>query len=743
MLSAIAIGALTILNLTAAAGDSKEQPSSAMPAPIQVSTSGTVFTSSDWIDAHFEKGGFEAVPMWSTLGNYHGQSKQGNFTGKIEIGPFTLGKKLRLFMGGSLSSPAVHRVIQDTQSLETLEIQSKLRIDGINFFQWSIPKKWQGRTVLLVGTDEDPKQDAWIGFSLPQDRVPKIVRYTHTLALFRVLLNLIAPLFLFLIVGIAGYGLLVRVWPAARNYMPILILTLPLAVGYLEFYVALKSLFFAYLIGMCCITAAVSFLLMGGVRRSDFPKADIQFFTPVFLLVILGVIMLTSILYLGWSTRNPLVLAQERLLSERLPLDNYLPLLTLDRVYHQESLKPFIIEWRSTDRPPLQTAACLLVRPFFIDQIEGYHIFSCWLQASILLGVGFLLQSLGISRRKALIICGLILFSGTYVINTLFVWPKLYAINFPLFMSGMLLRKREFQSGFGFWLIAGSISAFALLIHPGSLFALVAILAVYTVKHRRVSWQQVLAAIVVFLLWMAPWAYYQKHYDPPGNFMQKRFFANYPYFNDVTFQEALKIGYGSLTPASWAEGRWENIKTVIGDFHQAYRAFFSQLLSESLRLRMYVFNFIGVSLIPVILGYPLGFFARKTRPADLKQNIRFLHIVIALGMTAWILLILPAGRTIITHGSFYFPVLLMILSGLLVQHNKRLLHWLFGIQFFYFLLVWGIPAMRSADKHGVLLDLDFIDPGSVILFFVSLFLIFLVLFRCKPLPATDPDETGA
>lgn len=702
---------------------------------VSVNTSGKVFPATGWIHEHLELEGLDPVPMWTTLGEYDGSPELNGFKGKIVMEPIVPGNVIELYLGGSLLDRFVSLTLHDLDSDEVLELRTKLRIDGVSLYRWSIPKDWCNRNTALVAIDENPRQDAWIGLSKPLHSVPTHVHYEHALDLLRIILNLITPLTLYLAFGITAYSLLARLWKGASEYMVILVLTLPLAIGYLQFYVALESLFAAHLIGIACLVFSAVFLMMGGVRHQDFPRRQLHYYLPVFLLVLFAVVMVTSILYMGWSSRNPVILAQERFLPERLPLDNYLPLLTLNRIYDQDSLKPFIIEWRSTDRPPLQTAACLLVRPFFLDPIEGYQIFSTWLHASILISIAFLLKSLGVARRNMLIICSLILFSGTFLINTLFVWPKLFAVSFPFFATGLLLRNKDFEHHFAFWLILGSISAFALLIHPGSLFALLAILVIYTLRHRKICWQQFAAAAVVLLIWMLPWLLYQKHYDPPGDFMQKRFFANYPYFDDVRFPEALKIGYGELTLQSWASGRWENIKTVIGNFSRAFAVFPEQILSESLHLRIYIFNFIGVSLIPLILGYPLSWLSRRKMPNQLKESIRFLHAGILFGMAAWIILILPPGRTIITHGSFYFPVLIMVIAGLLVQHRPKLLLLLLTVQYLFFQVVWATPAMRSYLRENVLYDLDFIDWGSVLCYLLSVACIFLMILRKE-----DPES---
>ncbi|MEQ9822997.1 MAG: hypothetical protein ABQ298_01285 [Puniceicoccaceae bacterium] len=702
---------------------------------------GRIFENSDWIEQRLEERGFPRIPMWSTLGDYQGKPSPEVFRGQITMRPFELGKHIRLYVGGAFGHRNIQLRLHDLNSDAVLMLRPRHKIEGVGYLQWTLPPDWQGRTAYLVASDENPAQDLWIGISLPGHEVPPVMRFHSFKLLCSTLLNLVAPLLILLIIGLAGYVALVRQWEAVRKYFIPLVLGFPLTVAYLQYYIALESIFTSVLISQVTVAGAFAFLLFAGLRRRDFPMETVRYFLPIACLTLFGVIMVNALLYLNASAHNPVRLAQERFLYEVLPVDNYLPLLSLERLWNQESLKPYILEWRSTDRPPLQTAVCLLLRPYMADSIMGYHIVSSWLHASILIGAGFLLHAMGITRRSALWICALVLFSGTFVMNTAFVWPKLFAALFPLLLTGMLIREKGLNRSFAFWLIAGSICALSLLVHQGSLFALVAILSIDTLRHRRLCWQQFAAAGVVGVFWMLPWMLYQKTYDPPGDYNQKRFFANYPYFDDVRFPEALRNAYSSLTLESWTSGRWQNIKTTIGNIPLAFSSFGEQLLQESVHLRLYIFTFIGVSLVPLIAAYVLAWFVRRSRPPDLRRKLWYLHAIIAVGLGLWIVLILPAGRTIISHGSYYFPVLIMLLCGILVHDHKRLLQGLLLLQFVFFALVWAIPGMHSLRIEDRLYNVEFTDMGSLLTVLASIVGIAWLLIRTQD--RSSPCERDA
>ncbi len=207
------------------------------------------------------------------------------------------------------------------------------------------------------------------------------------------------------------------------------------------------------------------------------------------------------------------------------------------------------------------------------------------------------------------------------------------------------------------------------------------------------------------------------------------FFANYPYFDDVGLIEAIKIGYGNLTIKDWAIGRWENVRTTVGYFPLAYTNFFEQLPSESLHIRTHTFTYIGISLGPTILGYFLALFSWKEIRPSLKSAIRYLLLTVMVGLFIWIILILPRARTIIHHGSYYFPVLIMFLGGLLIQNRPRLLIALFAVQLVYFQMIWGTPAFQSEWDKGRLLNINFVDPGAISFYTFSVFLILLLIFK--------------
>jgi hypothetical protein len=545
------------------------------------------------------------------------------------------------------------------------------------------------------------------------------------------MLNLIAPLFAYLSVGCATLALLQRFWKNASQHWLILTFGMPLVFGYFCYYLAIKSLFLCHLLSLGitlpCM-AWTTFRIITG--RLPLPETEWRWYRPFLTLTLLMVLLNSAVLHLGYQPTNSVKLAQDRFFADPLPFDNYLPLLSVNRLYQQESLKPYALDWRSTDRPPLQSGICLMLRPYFLDPVEGYQAFSTFLNASILIGIASWLQNLGIRKGRALALCSLIAFSGTFLVNTVFVWSKLFPAMLLFALCAQLWRQTHFEKNLPFWILAGSTSALSLLMHPGSLFALIGIFAFYTLQHRRLHLNQFIAAAVVFAVFILPWSLYQKHYDPPGNMLQKRFFADHPQFDDVTFGDAVKEAYRNLTLESWIKSREHNLQVVVGDWRQAIddarQAGFG---SEYLLTRYFIFIYIGLSVFPAILGYPMALILRIRPERSLATHLWRFHGLTLLGMGLWILLILPSGRTIISHGTYFFPILIMLMGGLLIQERRSLLQLLIAANLVLHTIIWFLPRFRSLETNGMLLDIHIIDIPATLVLLASLMAVCLLITR--------------
>ena len=684
--------------------------------------SGNIYGESAWITEKVADLQLESpITLINTLGDFPHAEPGVDYSGSVESPPFKVGDTLSLYVGGTFYDPEVEIGIKDIESGETLALLPFRRINGIALKSWRIPGDWKGRVVTLYGYDHDPKQNYWLAIGPPQTHIPKrFTRWNFERLLFS-LLNLLIPAGIHLLSGIGFYLLLKRFWKQCHLYFLLIVLTAPLLLGYLVFYASLKSIILGQMAIFVGLSLSCAGFIEGWKRMESKEFSQLKYYLPIFAMMGLSVVLTQSILHLEWNPTNSVVLAQNRLFLDPLPLDNYLPYLTSERLFTEEGLKPYIIEWRSTDRPPLQAAAVILMRPFSIDSVEGFQVYSAFLHSFVLLGVAYFLKTLGLRRKTLVMLTGTILFSGIFVINMIWVRPKFLPVFHLFWITGMLLDSSIDKSKFQFWFMFGIASCCSVLIHPGSFFALLPILIVFTFRYRKIHLSQIIAATIVFVILMLPWMMFKNKYDPPGNMLEKRFFANHPVFDDVSLKEAVIESYSHLTLDEWVRGRMKNVLTIFGNYRRAFgETLFSELGAESFILRVYNSNNIGICVVPLILGLLLLPYMYARASGELKRNLGFLTAIILIGFTVWVILILPPGRTILPHGSLYFPILIMLVSVTVASFHSVALKVLYCLNLAYFVIVWALPMVRSFEFRSGLYDIQIVNPGSAMVVFASI-----------------------
>lgn len=706
-----------------------------------IADSGTVHTGGSWTEEKLKAIGVESMLFLNTLGEYNGVDAPGIHTGTILSDPFVLQDELVIYAGGNLRDDKIALTLDDTQTGDSLRLMSLRKINGIAVKRWSIPTEWKGRSVILCANDQNPTQSGWIGISPPLTQVPGIHRFQSFHRLFENGRHAFVPCLILAIIGISGTLVITRHAPRMREHSLILIFAIPSTVAFAAFFIYLASAVAGFFFSVI-VAASGCFILIRFWKDLDgIPDGIIRQYLPALCLALLSAVLYSSLLQLNWSSHNSVVTAQERFLGHVLPLDNFLPYTTMERLFTEEGLKPFVMEWRSTDRPPLQAALVLLVRPFMTNSVEGYQGISVFINCWAFIGVYYLLSSMGIRRAPSLWILSLLVFSGTFFLNGTYVWPRILPLVFLCIVIGMLVRNEDQRRDFLYWLIIGIGCALSILIHQGSAIALAGVFGAYLIRHPRILRTQVLAACIVLAVWILPWVIFQKTYDPPGNMLQKRFLANHPEFDDVSFKDALIQTYSNLTMKEWLDGRLANIKVIVGDFRTDFCHFFIQIGRGSHAIRLGTFLSLGITVLPVAFAL----FGLVLRPKILMssacQSWRIVASMLAVGVALWTLLLLPSGRTIIPHGSYLSPALLLILAGALASLNRTVLVITSGFNFLCFALIWALPRFLSIQTRTGLEDTEIIDWGSLTIVCGTVLCILWLLGSNPPGEETEADWT--
>lgn len=268
------------------------------------------------------------------------------------------------------------------------------------------------------------------------------------------------------------------------------------------------------------------------------------------------------------NSAKPLATAQIRY-TWLLPDDARLPGLFARQLLsvHRPLPHYLIGTWLSSDRPPLQTGLYLVVRailPFgdphsLVYQVTGALLQSLWMPA-----LWCFLVIVGLPRRGIAFMLPAVLLSGFVIVNSFFVWPKLFPGAFVVLLVALVLGDgwREERGSRVAGLACGLAAGFSLLGHEGSVLALVPLGAMALVapklRPRLRCWAPALAAVIVL---MVPWTLYQRYYDPPGTNLTKLQLAGAGSNTGPQqgLPDAITSAYGRLDASQLFYNKWSNL----------------------------------------------------------------------------------------------------------------------------------------------------------------------------------------
>ena len=173
------------------------------------------------------------------------------------------------------------------------------------------------------------------------------------------------------------------------------------------------------------------------------------------------------------------------------------------------------------------------------------------------------------SRKKRAVIFTWIVFgisfSSVVIVNTLFTWPKLLSAAYLLIVYGLLFEEKRYEVPPWVWILSvGAGTALAMLAHGGAIFALAAMFMIYIFKHIRQI--KIFIAGTVFFITYAPWFYYQKLIDPPGDRLIKWHLAGVIDIDSNSFVESFSNSFSKIGFIGWLDGRLDNLLVIIRGF---------------------------------------------------------------------------------------------------------------------------------------------------------------------------------
>lgn len=505
-----------------------------------------------------EGGGFMRSPRasWGTFCTEADQT-----TGRAVTEPFQVDQGLSIYVSGFPQGEGMSLRLENVSGHEFRDIRLPEASETWQRLDLAVPETWRGQQVRIVAEDRSTAGHGWLAFSKPFDLDKKGMWGDTKRILFK------TPLFT-LLIFLPGFALCAFAVGRGINgtvKLGMIVLAGVAIPGYLLFYVYLLSHTAGYrLAGILPFVwgglLAIQLLLLNAEQRRRLLP----------LLIPLGLTFTAAVfsLSMGFEYGGLLNAIQKpwSRFADGLPPDNEMPWLFAEGLRQGVVPSPIMADWLSSDRPPLQAGMTLALMPVMKTQRElWYQVSSVVLQSLWVFALWLLLKALGCSRMGIMLVLVSTVLSGTVIVNSFYVWPKMlaaaYAIAFsiPIFAGGAMR-----LSGWMIRLLMAFLVVCALLAHGGSLFAVLGLLLYMALKFRfdRVAEATAIAALAVVLY--MPWMAYQKFVDPPGDRLLKYHFAG---VEPLTKEPALRTilnAYRKQSFGDWVAAKEGNIANVVG-----------------------------------------------------------------------------------------------------------------------------------------------------------------------------------
>ena len=279
-----------------------------------------------------------------------------------------------------------------------------------------------------------------------------------------------------------------------------------------------------------------------------------------------------------------------------LPFDPVIPAVLGDRLFAGEPVRPFMLDWLSSDRPPLQTGLYLFVLPWLkllsLPEGLGYQCVGTFCQLFWVPATWLMMCALCRERRVAAAGVLILAITGFFLLNSVYVWPKLLAGSYVLFAGLLLIDANPHRPRFA--LLAGLAAALGWLAHGGVAFSLIALVPIWVIRGCP-YWRKIPVTALLFLLIAGPWLWYQKFYDPPGDRLLKWHLAGTIPVDSRPLFEVLRTAYSELSWSEWLDVKLANIRTLFrGRFSQLFDFFTTPGKQRRMEEFFHFFRAIGV-----------------------------------------------------------------------------------------------------------------------------------------------------
>jgi len=454
----------------------------------------------------------------------------------------------------------------------------------------------------------------------------------------------------------------------------------------------------------------------GGGPAAD-PAAWADTLTVAKLAIAVGAFHL-GLLHLFPTPHDFYTLAANRF-REAMPSDNMLPHGIGERLFAGQPAKSAADEWRSSDRPPLQTGWQLLTwsagKVLELDRRTVSGTAAVWFQLLWIAAAYGLLRTFALERARAagwIAACAL---AGFFLQNTTFTWPKLAAGAFASGAFALLIFPPAAMTprARGTW--AGLFAVLGWLAHGGVAFSYLALLPLLAVRAWRGEWRAWLPGAAVCAACMLPWLAYQKLYDPPGNMLLKLHLAGQDRQDERGLVATLRDNYARL-------GAGEAWRNKLSNLHMQVYGHYRFLLDTSAETKVdrrnQEFFHAGRALtwwpfLALLAGVVAG--RRARGPA---RDLGIYALWLLLTVLVWCLLLFGFNQAVIHHGSYALMLGWFVLFSVVLDRAGR--GWIAvvaGLQTVTLATTWAVAnPVVSGPPAGMFFVLA---TGAVLAFYIG------------------------
>lgn len=578
---------------------------------------------------------------------------------------------------------------------------------------WVLPTEWVGEEVRLRYVDQSTISGGWMIASSPQK-----INWVKLLQIHLGSLTVV-PVYIFHFFLFWIPGLTIAYWILGRfNLSPKLFLVIALiANGFLGF-VSFWVYFFKSDLGKQFSYVIAGIAIWGMIqtyRKHLLPTVlhirtyFINWVMPLTLMFLIGLFYVA--IAFSQSQSHKADMFQFRFFDWVAP-DNIIPQRFSEKLYDNEDPRKILGNWLSSDRPPLQAGIVLSHRPW-MDKITEtvsahYQILGIILQSTWVIGIWLFCLRLKLSIRQSLMVILFCAFSGFFLFNSLFVWPKLLAATFCFFSFIFLVPQFRFpEISLTVQVVLASVAAgLGMLSHGGIFFTLFAIALFLLIPRYFLGIKHTILGIVLVLLIYSPWVAYQRFYNPPGDNLLKVNLAHVMIEDERPASQAISDAYGALTSQQIVENKWGNfyslwnpkfLKYTIGLALQKpgkWANFFYQKRKQEAEHIIQTLGLLHLGWLILVGAWFLKKPPFSTRPYGVLFGI------LGVNLFLWLLILFGPGMASIHSGSYAaWAMLFSGLSALIVQLPKKLSVPFFGIYSLLFFLTWVVNGVPEAHRE--------------------------------------------